>query len=169
MQFAFLYFSLSNSFATNFCGQWKIRTSLLPFQMWDNFGLCIILIFWADFCHRSGSLDIEMVSLLPYAAPIAPALVWTGAGLELAVQRANRLYGPYLNISLKLLYDKDYRGCDGPDTTDMFAEYYYKIKKPEVCPAMVGSGKRGPVQSSRVIASHKVESKELRVDSLVVV
>ena len=70
---------------------------------------------------------VELISLLPYDLDVAPALIWTEAAFEVAVEDANLRYAGVLNFSLRLLYNTSHKSCADiiADSDKMMADYYY--------------------------------------------
>ena len=90
------------------------------------------------------AMELELVSILPYGlygAQVAPALVFTGAALDVAIAKANTIYKPALNISLSLLYGSPNQTCDdvAANVIDLLAGHYYRARDRNICMAVVGA------------------------------
>lgn len=87
-------------------------------------------------------LEVEIISLLPYGAPIVTSLIFTGAALDLAIEKGNARYAPHIKISSALLYSSKKDNCDiaAANTASMLSEYYYRQLKPGVCSSILFTG-----------------------------
>lgn len=88
-------------------------------------------LFWTLTVFRrlaAAPVDVQIITILPYDFTTATAVVWTGAAFELAVEAANRKYAPFLNVSVRFMYNSSHRNCDdlAGDHIRMLSEYYYR-------------------------------------------
>ncbi|OQV14295.1 Ras-related protein Rab-27A [Hypsibius exemplaris] len=91
--------------------------------------------------HAAAPVNVEIISQLPYDFGMGTALVRTGSALALAVEEANIRFAPFLNLSLRLMYNASDRNCEevSDQAIQTFAEYYYRKTKPESVYAMIVS------------------------------
>ena len=87
------------------------------------------------------TINVEIITVLPLNYSVASTLVLTRGAFELAVDAANRRYQPFLNVSLRFLYNPAHQNCDdeADDAISPLAEYYYKHTNPKSVYAMVSS------------------------------
>ena len=85
-------------------------------------------------------MNVELVSIAPYGVPVAPALIYTGAALDVATEKANRRYDGTLNVSLTLLYGSLNHTCEEASSTvvDLLAHHYYQKRQNDSCIAIIG-------------------------------
>ena len=85
--------------------------------------------------------NLELVSVIPFGARVATALIYTGASLDIAIDKANRRYNGTLNVSLSLLYgDRDQKCGDAASTiVDQVTHHYYKDRKKDACMALIAT------------------------------
>ncbi|OQV14297.1 hypothetical protein BV898_11532 [Hypsibius exemplaris] len=104
--------------------------------------LVLIWTFAVNFPQISGGpVNVEIVSLLPYDFGMGTALVRTGSAFALAVEEANKRYAPYLNMSLRLMYNATDRNCEevAGQAIRTLSEYYYRKTDPESVYAIIVS------------------------------
>jgi hypothetical protein len=90
------------------------------------------------------TINVQIIGILPYDFGVVSAVVWTGAAFDLAVQAANKKYSPFLNVSLRFIYNTSHRNCEdiSGDAVKGLSELYYTQTEPTSVYAIVASGER---------------------------
>ena len=89
------------------------------------------------------AVNVELVSIIPYGARVSTALMYTGAAMDVAVQKANHRHNGTLNVSVSFLYADRVLGSRCADTAytiiDLVTHYYYKDRPKDACMAIMAT------------------------------
>ena len=89
----------------------------------------------------AGVINLELVSIIPYGARFATALIYTGAAMDLAIEKANHRYNGTLNVSLTLLYGDKLEKCADAAYTiiNKVTHHYYLDRRKDACLAIIST------------------------------
>ena len=100
------------------------------------FSFCITLLV-----NGAVARNLQLASIIPYRVRVAPALVNTGAALDIAIEDVKHRYNGTMNFSLALLFDAQELSCaDLADTlVDRVSHFYYENRRDDTCMAIIAT------------------------------